>query len=134
MGLLELIGEAIRPGKIGTVDVTKGKKEKPGGMLIVKTIVSITIVAGLYYLLLGTSFHLKDSLFFMAIMAAYCIFSYFVLPKPDYSNLGWLGGAMDNPFRISDDINRFMLFLMIILIPGRLISTTVVSWVHILKR
>lgn len=54
--------------------------------------------------------------------------------KPDYSNIGWFGGLIDNPFKISDDVNRMIVLFMVILIPGRLISTTVVSWIHLLKK
>ncbi|MDF2800555.1 MAG: hypothetical protein K0S61_458 [Anaerocolumna sp.] len=36
MGLMEFIGEFVRPGRIGSVDITKRKKEKRIGMLLVK--------------------------------------------------------------------------------------------------
>jgi len=133
MGLIELIGESIRPGKIGTIDTTKGEKEKRIGVLIVKTILSIAIVAVLYYLMFGISVHLKELLLFVAVMTVYSITGYFISPKPDYFNIGWFGGVFNNPFKISDDINRMLIFIMIILMPGRLISTTVVSWIDLSK-
>lgn len=132
MGLIEIIGEIIRPGKIGTVDITKRKNEKRIVMLIVKTILSIAIVTFLYYLIFGFSFQLKGVLLYVAVMAVYSIAGYLILPKPDYSNVGWLGGVFDNPFKISDDFNRMLVFVMVILMPGRLISTTVLSWIEIL--
>ncbi len=46
------------------------------------------------------------------------------LPPPV---LGWLGGLMDHPFRYSDDINRFPIFLMIRLWPGRLIAESMID-------
>ena len=42
-------------------------------------------------------------------------------------NIGWLGGLMDHPFRYSDDINRGLLGLKLILMPGRLIAESVVD-------
>lgn len=134
MGLIEFIGELIRPGKIGTVDITKRKKEKHLGMLIAKTILSIAIVTVVYYLIYGISFHITEVLLFITVMALYSAAGYFILPKPDYSNMGWFGGIFDNPFKISDDINRMLVFVMIILMPGRLISTTVLSWIYIFKK
>lgn len=134
MGLIEFIGELIRPGKIGTVDITKRKKEKRIGMLIAKTILSIAIVTVVYYLIYGISFHITEVLLFITVMALYSAAGYFILPKPDYSNMGWFGGIFDNPFKVSDDINRMLVFVMIILMPGRLISTTVLSWVYIFKK
>lgn len=134
MGLIELIGELIRPGEIGTVDITKREKEKRIGILIVKTILSIASVMGIYYLIYGISFHIKELLLFVVVMIVYSALGYFILPRPDYSNVGWLGGVFDNPFRISDDINRMLVFILIILIPGRLISTTVLSWIELIKK
>ena len=37
---------------------------------------------------------------------------------------------MDNPFRITDDLNRFLLFLKIALIPGRLIGIGLVDFIR----
>lgn len=134
MGLIEFIGELIRPGKIGTVDITKREKEKRIGMLIVKTILSIAIVTVLYYLIFAISFNIKELIVFIAVMVVYSVAGYFILPKPDYSNVGWLGGVFNNPFRISDNVNRMLFFIMVILMPGRLISTTVLSWIELLKK
>ena len=125
MGLIEFIGELIRPGKIGTVDITKRKKEKRIGMLILKTILLVVIVVVLYYLIYGISFHIKGLLLFVSVMAVYSVAGYIVLPKPDYTNVGWFGGVFDNLFKISDDVNRMMVFITVLLMPGRLISTTV---------
>jgi hypothetical protein len=134
MGLIEIIGELIKPGKIGTVDITRRKKEKRISILIIKTILSITIVTVLYYLIFGISFHTKEFLLFVAVIAGYSAVGYFILPKPDYSNIGWFGGVFDNPFKISDDVNRMLVFVMIILMPGRLISTTILSWIDLFKK
>ncbi|WP_312046934.1 hypothetical protein [Anaerotignum sp.] len=94
MGLIELIGESIRPGKIGTIDTTKGEKEKRIGILIVKTILSISIVAVLYYLIFGISVHLKELLLFVAVMAVYSIIGYFISPKQIILTLDGLVGSL----------------------------------------
>lgn len=132
MGLLEYIGEIMNPGKTGTVDITKRKRKKykiHPGMLIGKSIVSL-----LYYFFCGVSFQWKESLLFVSGIAIYSIAGYYILPKPDYTNLGWFRGFLDNPFKISDDINRMLIIARVVLSPGRLISTTVLSWIDIIKR
>lgn len=134
MGLFEIIGEAIRPGKIGTFTINQGEKDERIGMLVAKTILSIAMVSASYYLIFGMSFDLKECSVYIAILAVYSICGYFLSAKPDYSNIGWFGGLIDNPFKISDDVNRMIVLFMVILIPGRLISTTVVSWIHLLKK
>lgn len=134
MGLIEVIGELINPGKIGTVDITKRKKDKRIGIVIIKTILSIAFVTILYYMIFGKSIHINELLIYLVIMAVYSIVGYFIMPKPDYSNVGWFGGVFDNPFKISDDVNRMLVFIMIMLMPGRLISTTVISWINLFKK
>jgi hypothetical protein len=34
--------------------------------------------------------------------------------------MGWVRGIIDNPFRWSDDVNRFLFFVEAILLPGKL--------------
>lgn len=55
----------------------------------------------------------------LGILIVYIILSFFLEPEPNYENFGWMGGFMDNPFRISDDYNRFLAFLNVILLPGK---------------
>lgn len=57
------------------------------------------------------------------------LFRSFVHPYADTSNLGWLGGLVDDPFRWSDDWNRSMIFLKILLMPGRFVGRSFVNTV-----
>jgi len=57
----------------------------------------------------------------------YLAIAYHVHPQPDMENIGWLGGLLDHPFRYSDDINRFLVFLVILLWPGRFIAESFVD-------
>jgi len=55
--------------------------------------------------------------------------SYRVSAKPDTSNLGWWGGLLDNPFRSSDNVNRWLLYLRLLLAPGKLMAYSfVMGW------
>ena len=55
-------------------------------------------------------------LFYLALAVAWT-------PEPDMNNLGW-GGIwfLDRPFDLSDDHNRFLLLLRLVLWPGRLLG------------
>jgi hypothetical protein len=48
-------------------------------------------------------------------------------------NLGWLGGLMDDPLHYSDDISRFLLFLLIVLWPGRFLASALVDLVRLIR-
>lgn len=50
----------------------------------------------------------------------YLVLALLVHPKPRHDNMGWVRGIIDNPFRWSDDVNRFLFFFEAILLPGKL--------------
>jgi hypothetical protein len=85
----------------------------------------VGLAAGLIfnYLLVPT---LKTAACFAGIALAYALVGHFVRPQADTSNLGW-AGIFDNPFRYSDDINRFLLFLSILLWPGRFVIESLID-------
>jgi hypothetical protein len=56
-----------------------------------------------------------------------------ITPAPDSSNLGWAGGLIDNPFRISDDFNRMLGVLLVVLIPGKIIIFAVATVVRLAR-
>jgi hypothetical protein len=57
----------------------------------------------------------------------YLVIAYFVRPKPDYDNLGYFGGLINKPFDYTDDWNRFLLNLKILLLPGVIVSEIIVD-------
>jgi hypothetical protein len=63
----------------------------------------------------------------IAILVLYLCLSYAVYPQPRYDNMGWGGGLIGNPFRYTDDLNRHLLFLKIILLPGKLFTVPIVA-------
>ena len=63
-------------------------------------------------------------------LCLYVWISYRVSAKPDYTNLGWWGGLLDNPFRSSDNVNRWLLYLQLLLLPGKLMAYSfAMGWV-----
>jgi hypothetical protein len=72
---------------------------------------------------------------FVVIGGIYLALSYYIYPDPDLSDLGWFGGLMNNPFRYSDNINRQLLFLYVVLLPGRIALEALVDLAQrVLKR
>ena len=96
--------------------------------LLFRIILSSVLILGYYYFIakyIAPSYGSKVSLFASAGFFIYLLTAYIFRPKPDMNNLGYLGGFINKPFDYSDDINRFLLFLKIILYPGVLISETI---------
>jgi len=62
---------------------------------------------------------------------AYLVLGYVVRPQANTNNLGlWFGrwGTLHNhPFRLSDDVNRLLLAMAVLLWPGRFIAESLVD-------
>lgn len=134
MGLLELLFEKSNPGPAGEINTNGKKPEKPElWALIIKLVVSIAWIGFLFYVLVLSGLSAERVMGFVIGFTIYCLAGYFIIPKPDYSNMGWAGGLMDNPFRYSDGLNRFLIGLKIVLYPGRFIAVTFVQVISLIK-
>lgn len=116
MSLLELLFESRNPGPVGEVE----HGAPPPTVASTPVLYTRGIVGAA--LLLASSYWIAtqpNRLVGFLLFAFYLLMAYFVQPKPDYSNFGLLGGVIDHPFRWSDDSNRLLAFVKLILWPGR---------------
>ena len=145
MSFIEWFLEPVNPGPIGKLEISSPEpddNDKPPR----KWLIWLAVVIGL--LLLGVGlywvFHnvfyvdAKSTILKLCNLALYILVGHLVTAKPNYTNVGWLGGVIDNPFRISDDYNRWLVFIGFILLPGKLVAySLVMSWLlsrHLYKK
>ena len=137
VSLFEWLGESANPGPVGSVDVGgQDRSKRSRAVVIVCFLFAVAALAGWVYLVLAV-FEVRSVGGLVGIGVAtllYLVLGYFVHPKADTSNLGWLGGTMDHPFRYSDDLNRALLGIMIVLLPGRFVSEGVVDMVRLIVK
>ena len=119
MGLLEMIAEWRRPHPIGTVDVGRpALGERAAWMVLAHVVISVALLA------LGIIFiGIPNGVAGVIGCVVYVVLATILHPRPDYSNVGLLGGLIDHPFRWSDDYNRFLAFLGLFLWPGRVVGS-----------
>lgn len=123
--------ESYNPGNVGDVEKHENRRKRTRGGAVFTGVISFGILLTPVYLIAsnaGDGDAFSFAMITLAVEAVYLFIAYFVNPKPDTSNLGWCGGLMDNPFRISDDFNRSLLFFAVILYPGRLLAIGVVDF------
>ena len=136
MGLWEWMGESLDPGSFGSVELGGRNRQRTPWWVVLVCFGLAVLLLGLWiYLVLGY-WRFRDplSLIFITLgTIAYLFLGYFCHPNPDTSNMGWMGGLFDNPFRFSDDMNRFWIFLILILYPGRFIAESMVDMVFFLS-
>jgi hypothetical protein len=130
MSLLELYGEQFDPGDKGTVEISDGHitfRSKP--LILFRAIVVIVLVSAAWWLawpylpLEG----FQRGVLLVGVTLIYVSLGYLVRPEPNFENMGWLGGVVDNPVRYSDDINRTLLTVRILLDPGRFVAVSLVD-------
>ena len=119
MGLFEWIGESFNPGPVGTVERDVENDWQPRNKFIIWLLTVLGI--GMFSFFLWGVLQWNNKWEGVLLLTLYLFLSWFLTPKPDHRNMGWFGGTIDNPFRISDDFNRAQLFFAAFLIPGKII-------------
>lgn len=134
MSLFEWIGESFDPGPVGSLTPREPDDEPHSPVVvIIGFLLTMWALTGgiLYAWYWWGAEHPEWVLGLASGLLAYMMVGYLIRPRPDMSNVGWLGGFMDNPFRISDDVNRFLIFLAVILWPGGFMARSVVNMVRL---
>ncbi len=135
MGLFEWLFERHNPGPVGTFERNeKAPKPPKGSIVLLRLIICAGVIGLLFNMIIGHQSTVKDVMVFIGVIFLYCVISYYIVPKPDYSNVGWFGGLVDNPFRYSDDLNRILILFMVILYPGRFLAQTMVQAFYLIRK
>ncbi len=61
------------------------------------------------------------------VLLLYIGVSFFCRPQYNGDNMGWFGGMTNDPFQYSDNINRFLFQLHMLLGPGRFAAETILD-------
>ncbi len=69
----------------------------------------------------------KGALLTGGILLIYIGVSFFCRPRCNSDNMGWFGGLSNDPFQYSDNINRLLFQLHMLLGPGRFAAETILD-------
>ena len=139
MALFEWLFEANNPNPVGEVK----EREKPEYTDPINWLAILLGQVGFWlcvYFFLGfnkgihSDFDYPWALIKMGFLTLYLLIGYFFDIRPDYDNVGILGGIIDHPFRYTDDLNRFLIFLKIIFYPGYIMALSFVELWKVWKR
>jgi len=130
MSLYEYRCEQYDPQPVGNIDInTEHVAQRSEWVVFFKLIAATLMSAGLFWL----PFHFLPLTGWQSVVIAagiallYVGISFFLVPHANTDNLGWLGGMIDDPFHISDDWNRSLMFWNAALGPGRFIAGTMLD-------
>lgn len=131
MGIFEIIGEIINPGPTGDLDFKDKDYDIRQKFIPVRFVISLIIIGIIEYLIVFRKDYSYDFSYFLevnAFLVVYLLIASVIRIKPDYDNLGWVPFLINNPFRFSDNINRFLVILNILFMPGKYISKSIVGF------
>lgn len=126
--MFEWIGEAINPGPVGDFEGRPPGVVRHRIVSFVMGLIGWTLL-GVWIFFLWKWTGAKHVQWFAGGLIAtffYLLAGYFIMPRPNFDNIGWFG-LFDNPFRYSDDLNRMLLSIRILLMPGRLWAMAMVN-------
>ncbi|NRA37146.1 MAG: hypothetical protein HRU15_03315 [Planctomycetes bacterium] len=137
MSLLEWLGESVNPGSLGSSSVHINERRRSRMSCFFWGAITFAILAIPIIIYMNSSLYQSGQLLkWIGICAVaeffYLLIGYHLKINPDYDNMGWCGGLIDNPFRYSDDWNRTMLFFMIFFMPARILAIGVIDFLKAL--
>jgi len=98
--------------------------------LMFRLFVSLLIISAYYFLMYKYMVPIQGKRVLIKAtigLVIYSVVAYLIRPKPDMNNLGYFGGLINRPFDYTDDWNRFLLNLKVLLLPGVIISEAIVD-------
>ena len=137
MTLFEWFFERNSPGPVGHIQRSEDQDDWSNGMIIVCGVFAIIALGTfIWYATLENAFDTKINVHGLraALLALYLFVAASYTVYPDTNNMGFLGGMINNPFRYTDNINRFLVFILIFLIPGKLVMIPLLKLSKLLLR
>lgn len=129
----EYAHEHARRDEVGTIEINDSyvTRRKPAWLVALKVLGLALMVAAAVGLAYPALRHVLPAFQSGAVIAGvlliYSGLAFFFRPEPNTDNLGYCGGAYNDPTKISDDLNRGLLDLHIALGPGRFASETLLD-------
>ena len=136
MSIFEWLFERNNPGPVGGIKRSGNPDNWPRALIIIAGILSITALCWLvWYFMLKVAFKYDfyHNLISSVVLVLYLFVSGNYSVRPNYNNMG-VFGIIDHPFRYTDDVNRWLFFLYVFLIPGKLIMVPIIKLSRLLLR
>jgi len=137
MSFMEWWGERTNPGNVGRVGISTDHAPCTSPGLVWARVLFLAAAVPTLWTLAAVNLPLPGWQAWAAVVGGTLIYAgaaYFVDPQPDMENIGWCGGLVDHPWRYSDDINRNLFGLQILLGPGRFLVESVADWLALMTR
>ncbi len=132
-GPYEYAHEHASRDEVGTIEINDQyvTRRKPAWLVLLKLLglaAMVAVAVGIAYPALRQLIPAVQSAAVIAgVILIYSGLAFFFRPEPNIDNLGYCGGGMNDPTKLSDDFNRGLLDLHMVLGPGRFASETLLD-------
>ncbi len=130
--LFEWLGESLAPGPVGSVGGYDNARSRTRGEVLATGLFALIVALVPVFLVYMNDGGAAAEFWAMLFTTVYISAGYLLDPRPNLDNVGWLWGAVNNPFRVSDDVNRLLLMLKLLLYPGRMAGIGLVDFLRLL--
>jgi hypothetical protein len=122
-------------GRAGQVDLGANLDFRSRGQVWRDFVVALLLVLGFVTLTFWLAWpELRPICIALPLFASYCGVAYAVRVRPNHDELGLGGGIIDNPLRMSDGANRFLIQIAVFLALGRFISFGLIDGLRLIRR
>ena len=102
-------------------------------ILLIRGVIGVALLAGATGWIASGSSSTADFAMGVLALLTYCVAGHVITPRPNYNDVGWLGGLVNNPFRLSDNLNRWLIFARVVLAPGRFMTSSIRDLVRLAR-
>lgn len=131
--LFEWLFERRRPGPVGTIDVSEPDGWGGAGA-VVRGLIALGLLIWFAWWVADTWSDAPDRFTAAVLTSLYLGIAYFLRVRPDFRNVGLWGTPINHPFRFTDDLNRILWLIQILLFPGRFIAAGLADLVWVIRR
>jgi hypothetical protein len=136
MGIFENRDELFTPGPTGTIDFDDKEHEVRQKYIPVRFAIALIIIGTIEYFLVFESGKTNDYYYILLVnifLIVYLLLAAIIRVKPNTENLGWVPFLIGHPFRFSDNINRFLVVLNLLFLPGKYVSQSILGFYRYCK-
>jgi hypothetical protein len=129
----EIFGESTDPQPMGSIGASSQYSQQKRPALVLLKFLGAAILVTVGYAMTVPFLPMlplplwQSVMLVTGAMLVYVGVAFFLRPEPNGDNMGWCGGMVDDPFHYSDDVNRLLFGLQMLLGPGRFVAETMLD-------
>lgn len=136
MGIFQNMDDLFTPGPTGTIDFEDKAYKVRQKYIPVRFAIALLIIGTIEYFLVFATGNSDDYYYILLVnifLLVYLLLAAIIRIEPNTENLGLVPFLIGHPFRFSDNINRFLVMLNILFLPGKYLAGSISAFYRYCK-